>query len=896
MSTGNTKIHQKDHTPKFLSSLFFVLVGFLIFTPFTGLRAESATIYDSLFTVTVETKTEEHPYFGMGNSQGFAIDGVQGAELTLKRGMTYAFRMDNVPVFHPFYISTSDLGAGTGQYTDGVVGSGATGNDTLFFTPGSDAPDMLYYQCQNHQYMGYQINIEGGAMSQGSFVARLSGSSEVPPVATTGSGMVMATLDGDSLFVSGTFQNLASDYNSAIQGGAHLHIGYAGSNGSISIPLNATLNGDNRSGSFDEMDNRFELTSSQVMALEERQFYVNIHTMDNPAGEIRGQIVSESDAVFEAIATGSNKVNTVNTMAHGAVIGEIHGDSLIITGSFNGLTDGYTASHLHLGLAGTTGGVEIPLTASTSSDMNTGVYTADNNRFELSTDQMDMLINRQLYLNIHSNGYPGGEIRGQLVPRSDAYFEANLSGAAEMPSVTSSGHGNIFLELLGDSLFVSGSFTGLSSTYQASHLHMALAGQNGNVEIPLTATTDSDLSGHYAVEDNIYELTEEQKAALQERRMYVNVHSALHAPGELRGQVAPLSNLYFQTSLSGMNEVQPDTSVGMGGLLVELSGTRITVSGTFSDLGSDFATNIAGGSHLHIAGPDANGGIAIPLDAQTEADMRSGSWMAMNNMYTVSQDTAAMLMSGLFYANVHSAMYNAGELRGQVLLSPNFPPDSTMITNHQNGDTVMVEGSGSTEFNVLWDSADDPNDDQVAYIFQLAGSPDFESNMLMINMNVGTSTEYTADFATLASMLENMGIVVGGSADLYARIISSDGSNQTEGSVLNLVMKRGTVTAVNNESADLPDSYALLHNYPNPFNPTTTIPYHLPEESHVTLAVYNMLGQRIRTLINGIKPAGRYSVQWNGLNDSGNRVSTGIYFYRIQAGDFTDVEKMVFMK
>lgn len=94
----------------------------------------------------------------------------------------------------------------------------------------------------------------------------------------------------------------------------------------------------------------------------------------------------------------------------------------------------------------------------------------------------------------------------------------------------------------------------------------------------------------------------------------------------------------------------------------------------------------------------------------------------------------------------------------------------------------------------------------------------------------------------------------------------------------------------------IPVQFNLSQNFPNPFNPTTTIQYTLSEQTHVSLAVYNLLGQRVRTLINEKKPAGRYRVLWNGLNDSGSMVGTGIYFYRIQAGDYVDIKKMVYMK
>ena len=95
-----------------------------------------------------------------------------------------------------------------------------------------------------------------------------------------------------------------------------------------------------------------------------------------------------------------------------------------------------------------------------------------------------------------------------------------------------------------------------------------------------------------------------------------------------------------------------------------------------------------------------------------------------------------------------------------------------------------------------------------------------------------------------------------------------------------------------------PEVYALADNYPNPFNPETTIKYQLPEAGQVTLEVYNMLGQVVRTLVsNEFQNAGRYTHQWDATNDSGQPLSSGVYFYRIVAGgEFQSHKKMLLLK
>ncbi|MBL1214915.1 MAG: T9SS type A sorting domain-containing protein [Ignavibacteriae bacterium] len=89
----------------------------------------------------------------------------------------------------------------------------------------------------------------------------------------------------------------------------------------------------------------------------------------------------------------------------------------------------------------------------------------------------------------------------------------------------------------------------------------------------------------------------------------------------------------------------------------------------------------------------------------------------------------------------------------------------------------------------------------------------------------------------------------------------------------------------------IPTSFALDQNYPNPFNPSTIISYQLPEQRQVKVAIFNMLGEEVSTLVNEVKEAGYHKVEWNGAN-----LTSGVYFYRIEAGDFVSVKKMMLMK
>lgn len=97
-------------------------------------------------------------------------------------------------------------------------------------------------------------------------------------------------------------------------------------------------------------------------------------------------------------------------------------------------------------------------------------------------------------------------------------------------------------------------------------------------------------------------------------------------------------------------------------------------------------------------------------------------------------------------------------------------------------------------------------------------------------------------------------------------------------------------------SASQPKQFALYQNSPNPFNPETEISFSLPERTQVSLIIYNILGEKVKTLVNETRDAGTYSVQWNGRDEAGNSVANGIYFYRLKTETFEKTMKMVLMK
>ena len=92
------------------------------------------------------------------------------------------------------------------------------------------------------------------------------------------------------------------------------------------------------------------------------------------------------------------------------------------------------------------------------------------------------------------------------------------------------------------------------------------------------------------------------------------------------------------------------------------------------------------------------------------------------------------------------------------------------------------------------------------------------------------------------------------------------------------------------------EDFELKQNYPNPFNPTTTIEYSLPRAGYVKIMIYDVLGKEIKSLFEGYKDVGNYKLVWDGKDNSGNQVASGLYFYQMLAGDFNAVKRLLLQK
>lgn len=132
------------------------LIPAIVFAADSGQKSDGKSI-SKVFQVTVADKDSSHPFYGIGHTIGFVVDGVQGKALVLTRGETYIFDI-RTNIKHDFYLTTSTVGRGAGTVTQGVKGQ-FTYIGKVLFTPSRDTPDIMYYQCRNHPNMGGPLYI-----------------------------------------------------------------------------------------------------------------------------------------------------------------------------------------------------------------------------------------------------------------------------------------------------------------------------------------------------------------------------------------------------------------------------------------------------------------------------------------------------------------------------------------------------------------------------------------------------------------------------------------------------------------------------------------------------------------------------------------------------------------
>ena len=606
----------------------------------------------------------------------------------------------------------------------------------------------------------------------------------------------------------------------------------------------------------------------------------------SPVGD-RGTVFIEvipPGSNFVAVLSGAGVLPPVETRSTGRIDASLDGNNLTFSGAFSRLESEVVGSAgvlVQFGLAGENGDLLFPLNVDLGLDRRSGSIARSNNTFTLSNAEVDALFTRRMYVNVLTEALPGGEIRGQLLPDgADEIFRAVFSGRAAVPANQSTALGGAVAELFDDILIITGAFDGLESPFirggSGARFHQGFIGANGDFLRTLTVNLDEDRRGGTIEQtDNQFFLTSQEIQLLESDLTYIVIRTNDARDGEIRGQLLPLSKRAFEAALSGDNEVPPVEGGGSGGLVATIEGTTLTLGGTIDGLASPLDLNQGSGANIHEGAPNENGEIIFDLLPSLAADRRSGMFITGSNEFTLSPPQLAALFDGQLYINLHTEDDPDGEIRGQLLSSPNVPPIASSITSPADSATLDLSGDPATEVMIRWRIAPDPNGNTTYYRWQLAQTAGFGG--LIYQSDLSTETELTTTFGDLGVAMTAAGIATNATVTLFHRVVTTDGSLSTAGPLAQITVTRGTLTGL--EEAAVPEHFAVLGNYPNPFNPVTTVHVDLPQAARVQVEVYDVLGRRMLTTPAEHLEAGTRRA----LTVDAGRLASGLYLYRVVA-------------
>jgi hypothetical protein len=267
-----------------------------------------------------------------------------------------------------------------------------------------------------------------------------------------------------------------------------------------------------------------------------------------------------------------------------------------------------------------------------------------------------------------------------------------------------------------------------------------------------------------------------------------------------------------------------------------------------------------------------------------------------NGSTVVLQSTLGQAIVGSSVGSAHQV--NAGfwfQARPPAMVAVNQPPSAPQIIEPADGTEIVIGGDigeppldPHTPFVVAWMAATDPEGSAIIYTWQLATGEGFTN--VLLHQETGSTTRYETTLGAVAAALDQAGVSLHDPVTLHHRVLASDGQLSTASATAQIMLTRGTLTDTE-EEADVPTQFRLMPNYPNPFNPSTTIAYDLPASAEVTLTVFDVQGREVRRFAQGLQPAGHYEI-----NFEAGDLASGVYLYRMVAGPYRATQKMLLLK
>ncbi len=226
--------------------------------------------------------------------------------------------------------------------------------------------------------------------------------------------------------------------------------------------------------------------------------------------------------------------------------------------------------------------------------------------------------------------------------------------------------------------------------------------------------------------------------------------------------------------------------------------------------------------------------------------------------------------------------------------------DNTLLTlfdllSPENGTMLNYSGNMGDTLDFLWEKSGSPDGSPVIYKVYIGASGYDLIPGYFTSDSEGSDTSFTLAVSELVEHLESIGVQSFDSVGVNWYVLAGDGnSNRRSQSIFDFGIQISTGIVLLDQT--VPEDFSLSQNYPNPFNSITTIDYAIPRTVPVQIIIYNILGQEIAVLVNGLRTPGFYTCRWNGCNQQHDQVESGIYLYSIRAGHFFRTAKMILLK
>lgn len=727
----------------------------------------------------------------------------------------------------------------------------------------------LYLNIHTEMYGAGEIRGQVLPTSGTALTGTLTPAQAGPEIASEGTGTASVQLTDAGVLYYLTIDNLTGPIANA-----HFHEAPIGENGDVVRGILDSFDGNTAFGLWTRNDAE-PLTDELIVTLLEGGLYFNIHTMAYGGGEIRGQLLPSSGWGFHAALDSEQVVEEVDSDGMGTGTFTLTEAGLLYQVTVDGLTGPIANAHFHRAPAGENGDVVHGILDSFDGNTASGLWTPNDDE-PLTDELIADLIAGNLYVNIHTDAYGQGEIRGQVLLREGTEFTARLDPLEETAEVESDGAGTAALSLTDDGLAFRVTVNGLTGPITNAHFHRADIGESaGTVRGIFDEFVGNTSSGIWTGSDE-EPLTAELLAALFRGELYLNVHTEMFGAGEIRGQVLPSEG-------TGMRAFLTNEQAGV--MEQEGSGTAaltLTDHGLIYDITVTGLTGPIIDAHFHRGAAGVPGGVVHGIFDNFSGNTAAGVWDATGSQ-PLTAETIQALVNGELYLNVHTDANPAGEIRGQVVLSSGIGA-AVQLDPQQTNNTVESDGSGTASLTL--------SQSGVAYALTATGltgpiidahfhrAPAGENGGVVHGIfdnftgNTAAGLWTPNDDEPLTDEL-TVDLITG---NIYLNLhTEAYGGGEIRGQV-----RPGDVVATSVEplSGETPTEFSLEQNYPNPFNPATTIEFSLTTAGQAELAVFDVLGRKVVTLVDEAMPAGTYRVRFDGEG-----LPSGLYVYRLTAGD-----------